>query len=315
MDTTLLRKRTSQALTAYVVAAAAYVIYSFCTDSGPMQYIIPMLDRMTTGSVQSGGSARALIALLAVPVLVLCLPLYFVYLLARRSAPDVAEAMASWAGPSRTRKDEVRSWKSILGHTGAVALAFALISALVFWTTASLPARKIYDVNLNERPTHTSHASKYVRLTGVIPDGLRLAFKREGRGERGTIAPIVAENWTPANPISYLVITRGDDSAPLSQHGRVRIPGEIHPGGDVARVAIQHYNSAGLKVDSNYEVVEWKDLPEGDYGPTDYDFAGSAIGLGCIATFLTFVILWKERSEKKRVTVVERRSVKIANRG
>jgi len=210
---------------------------------------------------------------------------------ARRVAPQLSRAIDSWGVRSPAKRHEIQSWKSIFKVTGAVALFFNVMAPLIFWTTQSAPARKIHEIDLIHTTAVLPIGAKYIRLTGVVARRFWLVYRNEDGSDPVSIAPVVGDGWSPADPVRFFVVADGEKPSPFEKKGPVRIAGEpARAPSDIERQAIERYRSKGLNIDHAFVILESKDLPSGGYAPIDYDFLTGLVAVGLFLPLVVFVV-------------------------
>lgn len=278
-------RRVHMMLNLYVVVVLAYVSYSLATRSGLMRLWLICIDAGWMSVAVGSGRGIVFFFVTTLALLLLVFPASSA---ARRFWPPLALAMDTW-GRSQTPRSEVQSWRSIFKVTGAIALFFGLVAPLIFWATQSEQARKIHEIDLRDPKAAVPMGANYVRLNGVVARRFWLVYGRKDGGNQGSIAPLVGERWTPAEPVRYFIFASGEDPPPFRERGLVHISGE--PGrlvSDIERQAMERYRSAGLKIGHPYFMLESKELPKGGYAPVDYETLIDSAGLGIVVVLAAF---------------------------
>jgi hypothetical protein len=288
-------------LNIYAISALAYIFYGLFTGSGLIRLYLKALYASGIFGWISPHSKLALLVVLVVPMLAFGAPVFLTAGAARRFAPPLARAIDSWGVTSRPQRTEVQPWRSIFKACGAVLLFFCLLAPLVFWYTESPQARKIHDIDTRNSQAGLPMDAKYVRLTGVVAQRFWIVSHSDSSHSE-SIAPVVSEGWTPADPVRYFVVAKGEEPSSFRGRGLTRFSGEPAGAGEIAetyRSAIEHYKSKGLHIDPDLVVILSRDLPDGEYVPVSYENLIGTAGAGVFFAFVVFGNLVRWRFEDK----------------
>jgi hypothetical protein len=297
----------------------AYCAYGTVTHSGIPAYLMALELSLT------GWSEETLT--MAVTFIVLCIPvtLAVVGILKLFPASMVWIDQPAGGRVGAPQPDLMRqlskpvtniSWK-VVGWVAASPLAvLAVLYPVLYLIDQHDQSEKIYPVDLSQGPAAVPKDAKFVRLTGVMARRYAVTYKSGTNGSEDTIelfTPIVENGWKPGSPSRYFVRYQthaygGPPSWPdvFRQRGAAQFTGKIVRSMPV--FAESKFRSEGLKLDSQYVLIDWKDLP-GEHIPHSdnaNDAAIICVGLSALLAFFAMVAKW---SVAMKVKAASRRRV------
>jgi hypothetical protein len=250
----------------WAVSSLAYVIYASTTHSGLTGYAMK-LQMDLFGSA----SENATFLLTWIGLTAMIFPLLWV---ARLLAPSFfwenQDAARSFqlAVLDGVNKPLVRiSWKVILIVTALPILVCSLIAALSYYSNRQDRCAGVYHVDLAARAV-MPRGTRLVEVTGEVARSYAVMYKKtEDRTVTHELfVPLTSPRWNRRDEVGFVLHHETGES----YDGQVNWPepflrrGLTHISGKIGRGLPAHVESAfrskGIKLDSAYTVIDWKDL-------------------------------------------------------
>jgi hypothetical protein len=159
-------------------------------------------------------------------------------------------------------------WKVVLIVTALPILVCSIIAGLSYYSDRQDRTSKIYHLDLASAATVLPKGTRLIEVNGEVARSYAAMYKKieDQTVTHELFAPLTSPGWTRRDRVSYVLHHETGETydgkpnwpEPFLRRGVTRISGRIGRG--LPAYAESAFRSKGVKLDSTYTVIDWKDL-------------------------------------------------------